>query len=530
MSATIQKKKGGLDIFLSKNPKINSKVNVSKGKKAKTAVRRSRSTTFRKSRVVVKKSIASKSQSIRSSPVKNLAMAMCLPGSCPNLRIKSDAGESQPTAATNLHRYMAISQPAVLGTYTSMPTGTTYVGFFRDPLRSTVLFTPNTATKTYAYTAYFHSSANTNVVTLSSAGDMSEVLDLDPIYLAESGSAGFKPHGDYLFCGTYAGKSYVWVDLNATVTFTRSVTTNTTNTDIINVLRWEGDDVDVSSLPFSGTNATVVFTNTYAYGGYYHFSYYSTMTTAAPASLNISFVLGGTGDVFGHLSVPNAINHLAQFTRARINAGSIMTSPTAALINRGGTITAGSIEGSLLWYNTVTPQFLANLPSTNMAEKDYATGMYAFLKPGGFPELSYYDYVVMAGTTPAAVGFPLKNNYRYLSFVLQSDVVGSVSPGEEFLLSLNWDIEYQTSDLWLETHLSSSSVFMTMSAIEMMARVGQFHDNPLHFADIIKSIRGGYNWVRGNVKNVGNWLHTALDVGVPLARGAGNYMINMPEW
>lgn len=476
---------------------------------------------------VARKSLISTGANLAGTvAAKKLALALCLPGCCPNLRIKADAAESQPTSATNLHRYTSVIQPSVKGTYAAnLPTGKSYVALFRDPLRSYILFTPNPTSATYTYTANFHTLTNTITSTLSFAGTTSDQIDLDPVYL--SATSAFRPHGDYLFCGLVDGRAYIWVDYLATVTITRSATTGAAD-ESIQIRRWEGDDLLLPALPFVGTAATITFTNTYVKGGYYHFAFQS--DAATPPANNISLTLSGDTDVFGHNSVPNALPHLAQFTRARINAASIMTTPTAAVINRGGTITAASLEGSLMWYNALTTDFLTSVPSVNCAERDFTLGTYAFLKPGGVSELTYQPYTVMSGAVPASVGYNLKTDFRYVAIVLVSDVVGATSPGLEYLLSLNWDIEYQTSDLWLETHLTGSTYLQTIAAIEIMSHVSQFHDNPLHFGDIMTAIRGGYSWVRRNANSLGTWANTALDLGVPIARKAADFMINLPEW
>lgn len=471
------------------------------------------------------KSVRQRVSVVNGTPAaKLIAAAMALPGSCPNLRIKATAGESQPSAATNLHRYSTVRQPTNSGTYASMPVGTSSVVLFRDPLRAVVQFVANSAA--YSYDVLIVDQAGATSSTFTPPRVQGQVYDIEPLYL--KASTANAPHGTYLYCGEAAQRNYFWVDHNATVTLTRSVDTDGI-ADRLRVFFWEGDEQELTTIAFAAAPAlTAVFTNSYARGGYYRFAFES--TAAAPAAKTLTMALAGNGDVFAHLSVPNADKHLAQFTKARINAASIMTTPTAALINRGGTITGGSFEGASMWYENLSTDIITSLPSVNFDVKDYKVGMYTFLKPSDIDELSYHNYTTIANGNCMHASFPLDTDFRYTIIILISEVSSGTSPGEEFLLSLNWDIEYQTSDLWLETHLCSQSYFQFVEAIEILSHVKLFHENPLHFDEILQSVRGGYNWVRKNVVNAGRLIHNIIDTGTVPARTVGDAFLAMPEW
>lgn len=456
-----------------------------------------------------------------SGLVNLLGRAICLPGSCPNLRLKPTAGDSHPTAAVSLHLATNVKQPTLAGTYTSVPQGNSFVAVFRDPFRAMIQFVTNSAGATYSYTAYFRPPITGGIVGTYStlAGEGSYVDDLEPIYW--QGTSTFLPHGKYLYPGIADDRSAVWLDYNATIAVTQS--SSDTNAHLV-VSVYDGGFEEVQSITFAASSAT--YTQTIATGGYMQLRYLTSTTTAN----TLTVTLTGTGDVFAHFAVPNAINHLPQLVRNRVNAVGVLLSPSASLLNVSGTIFGGDIEGNNMWYNFVTSTSISNLPPTNYEDFKFAVGMYAWLKPGDINELTMKNSVVYDGSFATRAAFNLTDPSRYLVFSLTSDVTGTTAPGLEFLMTVNWDLEYQTSDQWFETHLPTGTFFDTEMALEAICKIKVFHENPLHMSDIVNGLKGGYNLFRRHAPKFGK-IMSILSPGFPGAFGAvGNAIGALPEW
>jgi hypothetical protein len=455
-----------------------------------------------------------------------IAKALALPGSCPNLRIKNTAGDAHPTAVVALHSAINYKQPVNAGTYASMPQGTCFTALFRDPFRSTIQFIANSATAplTYTYTAYFRPPVSGGVIayfTTAAAAEPGYTDDLEPLYWV--GSGAFQPHGKYLYPGYADDRSAVWLDLGATITITQS--TSDTAAKLI-VSTYNGGFEEVITIPFVAS--TAVFTQLITTGSYIQLRYITATTTVL--SNQLAIVLSGNGDVFAHLAVPNISNHLLQLTRCRVNAASALLSPAASVLNISGTIFGGDIEPNNMWTSYAVGGAIGLLPQGNYDDFKFAQGMYAFLKPGDINELAMKNSVATDGTFPTRCGFNLNDNSRYLVFYLTSDVTGTTAAGNEYLLTLNWDIEYQTSDQWFETHLASGMYRDTEMALEVLSRIPVFHENPLHFSDVLSAIKGGYNLMRRHAPNIAKTLSLfAPHLSTP-ANFIGNAVNSLPEW
>jgi len=424
-----------------------------------------------------------------NSLATTIAGAFALPGTCPNLRIRSTIADSMPTACTSLHSLATVKSPTAGTNYGAIiPQGTSFMAIFRDPLRSLVQYTTNVPAYTYNLQFRDLNGAVSSSMNLPAA--IASVDTAVDFLYATSLTVG-APHGPVLYPGLYQERSYFWLDFNATITLTQTVIAAAT----VTVLAFTGDEDEVASSLFAA--GTWSYTQTAPAGAYLRLLYLAGTAVAN----TISAVIAGSNDSFAHISLPNIHNHLPQLTKARVNAVSLMASPVASLLNRGGTITGGNIEGGVSWNSAITTTALTQLPQGNYDERDFAKGMYTFLRPSSIDELSMQEYATfdnLSNLVPSSVGFPLKTNFRYAAFVLVSDVVGTTAPGLEYLRTANWDLEFQTPDQWFENHRPPGKYSDVEEALYLLETVPMFHENPLHFADIKNALRGGYNFMRKN--------------------------------
>jgi len=211
---------------------------------------------------------------------------------------------------------------------------------------------------------------------------------------------------------------------------------------------------------------------------------------------------------------------------------SLMASPVASLLNRGGTIAGGNVEGSVLWNSMITQDAVLRLTQGNYYERDFATGMYTFLKPSTIDELTMYEYAsfdAISTLVPSSLGYPLRTASRYAVMVLVSDVVGTTAPGLEYLRTANWDVEFQTPDQWFENHRPPGRYQDMEEALYLLESVPLFHDNPLHFADIKNALMGGYNFMRRHGRKIASAFSAFLPHLSAPAMAAGELFNSLPE-
>jgi len=429
----------------------------------------------------------------RHSP-SQLATAICIPGSCSNLRLKTSPMESEATGALNLHYLPTLAQPATNGDYTLMKTGMTFMALFRDPLRAAIIFTPNTVA--YTYTGNFANGttiATTQTIKNQAAG---EEIEIAPIFFTGAGSA---PHGTHLFVGSDSNSDHNWIWLDSAAggvkgsTFTVTQSTAAATARLV-VYTYTGEVSEVDVLTFAaGTKSYMPDAAAFPRGGYFAFGYID--TAAGPATQNLTAVITGSGDVFAHLAVPQAFAHAAQLTDARINSASFMATPTASMLNISGTITVGSIEGGKQWNNYITSGEITTLPLSYFSEFPFAKGCYSFLRPASdvdfkFERYSYYG-TGAANNSLTCMRFKIDKPSRFNVMALVSDNTGAAAPGLEWLGTFAWDVEFHTTDQWFETHPPGVTFDATKAALEAVAMVPNFHENPSHWQKIGSAISYG---------------------------------------
>jgi hypothetical protein len=449
-----------------------------------------------------------------------IAMAIALPGTCPNLRIRASPADSMPTACTSTHLLATVKTPAADVNYpTLMPTGTSFVALFRDPLRSIVQYV--TGCPAYTYNFQFRDFGAAVSPNYTATANMPSIdAGVDPLY-ATSATVG-APHGATMFMGRADGHSYFWFDKGSVITATQSAVVGAN----MSLFAYNGEEDPIYSAAFAAGSWT--YTCTAPNGQYARLA----LLGVAATTFTMTVTLSGSGDSFAHISIPNIQNHYPQLVKARVNAASLMASPVASILNQGGTITAGNLEGNILWNSVISTSALTSLPVGEFDERLFTKGMYTYLRPSSLDELSMVSYARfdnLSTLVPSELGFPLDNNYRYVAMLLITDVVGAVAPGLEFLRTSNWDLEYQTPDQWYEDHRPPGTYFDAVEALRLLETVELFHDNPLHFSDVKNALRGGFNFMRKHARKVTSVFSALFPQYAAPAMAAGEFLNTLPE-
>jgi hypothetical protein len=441
-------------------------------------------------------------------------MAMCLPGTCPNLRIKGSVA-CEPSAAVSLHDIDIVEHPSIAGSYPNMTVGVDFLALFRDPFRNTVRFTPNPTAITYSYSAWFPIAGYSASTVSPTTGQGPSPID--PLYWYSNNN--YSPHGYFLYPGLTQSHSYVWLDFLATLTVVQS------SADIYatcKIYKWDnGVETLCADLVFStGTSQAFHPTDFTQFTGDYVRMEYNSPTSGA--SIHLTAVITGNGDTFSHRAVPYEMFHWEQLANCKINAASIMVTPTAPAINIGGVITGGFVTDNSQWYNYLTVGAINNLPQQRMADLSFSSGMYAFLRPTTLFDLDYGHIICrMEESYPTRVGFDLTQPSAYIVMIPKSAGVTTTAPGQSYMLTVHTDVEYITNDQWFENHMANAAFSDTQLALEAISSVSVFHENPSHWAQITSAIKRGANFMRNNSSKLVSGFSTLFPhLAGPIRAGA----------
>jgi hypothetical protein len=361
--------------------------------------------------------------------------------------------------------------------------------YFRDPLRSFVYSLYNVAA--YSYFAVFGLGNSLGAVSNPLPAAASEATNVVPLYY--SWNTGAQPHGNSLYCGNddVSGlEGYVWLDFGATMTVTQSTLTGG---DSVEWRAFDGGlDTLVSTVKITssaGVSYTLAASSVFdaTHGAYMRIRYVNGTTPAAAQTLAITVSTSAASDVFAHVPVPSAANHLAQFTSVRVNAVSFLLKNLAAPLYQEGSLQAASFDSSAQWKD-----FIGNktLSAENNVRNTYRgalkAGSYSFLHIGDEQDLAFKHYtgINRQSQLVRSCSFPL-NSSRFIAISCVTEAIGTNQfPGLDFELCATHSMELQTNDQWYPAAPPTMSTPMMESALSKVKLETQFFENPEHLAKI----------------------------------------------
>jgi hypothetical protein len=478
-------------VFKKRNPKSKRGPNqsVTKGTEA----------IFRAARSLMNAKINNTSAKPKA---KGLAMALCNPACCPNLRVVADICNADSTVATQLHSYATYKQSALstAATYnTTQPLGTGTLVLFRDPLRSYVQYEANPNNSTYVYVANFVNSLATAYVSYQTV-PADSATNITPLWF--DASSAFKPHGSSMYVAENEGYAWFWLDKDTVLTVTQATAVPA---DAVYLYRFDGNvsQSSLASMTFAG-GVSVTFAPTQA--GYYNLEY---VNSSIATSNKVSVSFQGSGDVYAQHAAPFIGDHLPLLKEARVNAASLMMSPVANMFSLNGSIMAAWLEPSNLWYEYTSQEVLSELISSRTFP--FKSGIYSFLKPHKVQEFNYYNYTTVnqAGIITGC-RFPLVPAARPVLFGYVVDPTTStgtnIALGCEYVLTYICNLELVSNDQWHEDHLANTTFADFESALEAVKVVDPFHENPLHGTDIVQGLKRGFSGAKRHLSAMGATL------------------------
>lgn len=478
------------------------RTNVPKG----VPVQRSRSMltakatgTVQRGNMVARANVLKSSKSASSLVLKQLA----LPHDYVGLRWK-DEFTSEPTAVFSPYDFIAAPFTQVNTDVGNICNGgLSFCVVFRNPLRSLIYYDPNPTNKGTNYVCYFNPVTGPGaLVNTWPLTDKTQQV-IDPVYLQVGAGQTYQPHGTTLYTGSQNGYTGWWVDASTThasnVVFTAS---NSSASYAINVLRLIGGEWVVQD-GLLATSSSGVATVQITQSAYYSFQYDSLGNDNSSYHFTtIVYYIGTTSSTLGanvccHLPCSAIVGNETLFPLMRVNAFSILVVNEAAELYKGGMVAGAQIPGGTDWTTLASGNTITNLASqnsTNVKQKDLATGLYGFARPTDADDFAYRNIFKLSqqstGTaflTGTDYSLIPKNDYLFVAMSAQAS--SSTYPGADVYLLASWAVEFRTNNQLFAQMKAPGLPQDYTSALTSLADMEQWHENPLHLSDILSFVK-----------------------------------------
>lgn len=382
---------------------------------------------------------------------------------------------------------------------------------FRNALRASVQYDANSGALNWGYvlTGTAATAGNPTTTIPVAATQPNVIQPIHAVWAAADITLGnYQPHGARYYPGKDGESSdrYFWIDATpfrqTQVTVLLASAPGAGQGITVYVKKWS----DLGAQQFvtilvqaSSTSATFNFNAS----GYYSFAYATISPSFLANSLTISWV--GSSSVWRHLALPGMDANALAVDGMRIQAMSLMYTNRASDLNRQGQICLYQVPQDILWdelavsFNEVSSSQGAK---TLIADK----GGYLFAKPTQPSDFDMQTPFEAFGASIRDAGFYLQNKNDYLCIALQ---ITNDQGGRDGYFTRAYGIEYRTDDVWRECATGGDAKCF-QEGLMLLKGLQQYHENPLHWAEIWDGIK----------KAAGSVASVVAKYGVPAAKVA----------
>jgi hypothetical protein len=416
-----------------------------------------------------------------------LMKALMDPANCDPIRMPINRSSTETAlAASHLLVDLDFSQGST--DTTNLAGGTQFIAMFRNPLRTMIISYPNASTLAFSYA----STAINGVVSTSVAAPLERNLVWQPA--ASTGTAGFSPHGSYLY-PAYGGvaeqRQGFWIDAstnyNATVTF--NVTWTSVGTSVASAIRTyqflNNDWVQLYETSIVPAVGTVPATRTITSQGYYAFSYASSNSGVDSISaITVSWT--SSGPSYGHISAPGLISNASSIDCCRINAASMLLTNTTSELNKAGTMGIRNCPKLSNWQDDLTLSAIRTLSHTVLSP--FERGAYAFLKPWDREDFNFVKFDASSSINYST--FPILAESSFTVMITQVPLTASLTyAGGQMQFQYNAHLEFASSNTWFPLGICPVGGLAEMQLMDLIANETNLFENPLHIAAILSFLR-----------------------------------------
>lgn len=373
----------------------------------------------------------------------------------------------------------------------------------RDPVVALIVseFGPETlSTSTYAIGV---SNVNNSDFTTDSP---TLILGAEPVCIPLTGifhSAGPYRYPDSTPAGWNTDKTQrvVWIDAStAKPTILRI--TGIANAYPVSITATAYTNEHCPSVYRSGTfvaGAATTMDLTVNRSGYYAFHVHNqppdTVQGNTPFVITNFLALVTVTQWFSHYTHLSMIQALPSMDKVRVLGDALLCTNTSAEMYKSGTIYARQPQTSGPWLSEGTD--LADFTASNVAEMysgPLAKGLYAITKPQGEVPLQFNEATNISKDSYSLPGFMPLNNFGSVQVLLVPADVSAASPKTTVTLHFFRGLEFTTdSQMYVVKRCGVPRSALPM-IFDALGKAQQFHENPLHLADIAKTLRSFGEW------------------------------------
>lgn len=464
MSKRQSNKKGAVTVIVNENVNNKQKAPAT----AKSPAKRAAKNAMR--------AVMNVPRNLEEVQIEQVVSSVAAPGEFDAVRMGSEYG-SYSTAVAKLFQ----RQNAYFTNLNAAGAGSDFYAFlFRDPYRS---FITEVSFRDYDY--------RTTVKAFSLSGTPTQVS-----WPGMFNQGGDKVHGDVLYPGQVddSTRQYYWffpqgnakAELINSSSFTIGVIVYRYYRGVINQDRVVSCPPNTSTLLHDGSD------------GYYAYDM-STTAGSVTASLQLRYSAnigsgGSLASIPGHFALPYMVENTASADAIKLYGASLMFTNTAAPLVRQGKLAGCQIPRGREWIDFLSYSTVSTLQ--NACSMDAVNGMYGFLKPTQPEDFNFRDRDEITSGVVTQAYFKLSPDSDFLA------IAGSVSTveGRDGYFTASYALEYRTNDQWRETSAPHISPNVVSTAMMLVGRLPQWHENPLHLSDIGKWLSSTMNSIYEGVK------------------------------
>jgi len=203
-------------------------------------------------------------------------------------------------------------------------------------------------------------------------------------------------------------------------------------------------------------------------------------------------------------TIPSLIffQNFGSINGVRLIGSSGMYTNTAAENYRAGVITACQVRNSTTWDTFISPTAGVGYGLVSSYEDSYDkgafNGCYGWIKPSSHDTFKFRDYMTVNNGVLIDTFSPIVPEDDFIIIYASIPNTGSASGGtspQAGFWTFNYDIEYATSNKWVDCRKTSTHAAAITAALAMIRNLPNFDENPSHIQDFWNYISNGFKSV-----------------------------------
>lgn len=459
-------------------------------------------------------------------PVKAALLMMTMPGQAPSVRCPMSCCVPTAISTPFIRRALEFSTAKLDALSVCPAAGETSLFLSRDPLHSLIMFAANPDASEWMYDCYFEDDGKLSVECSPDPRGLglSHVVNLPVVRMNSSVYAGY----NYTWLNArnpirYANtvdtndgyKNVIWIDATSAHLTTVFVTCSTAmdiNSYVDSYIVGETQTITTSHAWTGSAYTSCVFT--VAQSGYYYFT-----VSSSRFDVNTKFQIRilGTTDLTMILPQDHVYDNEVNIGSIRTLGCSLLVSNRAQDDKRNGTIAGRQLNPTVSWNTSIGIDAITSGPNSESMEAK--NGMYGFHRPDSscFTMLKAFGadtYKIRDITLQDVI--PV-GGWMQISIKCQADS-GSF-PAATFEMLCVHSFEYTTNNSWLNTEVPSMNPNDFESLIVEVGKLSQFHENPLHFRDVMSFVRNIGKTAAAGMPVLANGLSAAFPQYAGIIKG-----------